>query len=122
MPFAIKVNPSYISYLSLLATFPVLFTQNPLYQSAIIFIVLFLDSYDGFVARKHNLESRQGLVTDLACDRYSELVIFIKNPILLPLVFLNIALSIMSLKKGWYILPLRHVYMIYLLVTGSGIL
>ncbi len=118
MPFAVKVNPSYISYLSLLSTFPILFTNNPLYQAAIIFFALFLDSYDGFIAREHKMESRQGLVTDLACDRYSELIIFIKNPILLPFVFLNIVLSIMNLRKGWHILPLRHAYMVYLVLAA----
>lgn len=122
IPFAIKVNPNYVSYSSVILSLAILFVHEPLYQAAIIFGVLFLDSYDGLVARKFKLENRQGLTTDLACDRYSELIIFISHPIILPLVGLNIAFSIMNLKKGWYILPLRHVWMVYLILTGARII
>lgn len=117
MPFAVRVNPNYVSYSSVILSLTILFVHEPLYQAAIIFGVLFLDSYDGLVARRFKMESRQGLTTDLACDRYSELIIFISQPLMLPFVGLNIALSIMNLRKGWYILPLRHAYMLYLLYT-----
>jgi len=73
------ISPNVISWFSLfLFVFVSLFfTSNLLlYGIIVLFIVLFLDALDGFLTRKRNLESFDGLVVDASCDRLSEFTIF----------------------------------------------
>ncbi len=114
-PLALDIDPNSISRLSAVTSIFFLFAQNTLHQALIIFIVLLLDLYDGLVARKYGKESKNGLIVDLACDRVSELVIFIRTPYLLFFVFANVLLSVLKIKKGCHVAPLRHIYMLYLL-------
>ncbi len=114
MLFGPDINPKYVSLVSVLVSIPVLFFKEPLTLAIIIFIILYLDSLDGHIARKYNRRSKEGHITDIAGDRFSELLIFFFNPFLLMLVYINIMLSIYNVKKETYILPLRHVYLLYL--------
>ena len=115
MPFSLDINPKYISLASVVISLLVLFTQAPIFLAVIVLVVLYLDSLDGLVARRYDRTSREGHLTDISCDRFSELIIFFFNPFLLILVYINIILSIFNLKRGTWILPLRHVYLIYLI-------
>lgn len=114
-PLVIDIEPDNVSRLSVIFSALFLFTQIPLQQIVIISIVLLLDLYDGLVARKFGKNGKKGLVVDLACDRVSELVIFIRSPYLLFFVLINTLLSILKIKKGSHALPLRHLYLLYLL-------
>jgi len=120
--FCVDVNPNYISLASVIFTIPILYVTSFLMKAIIVFLVLFLDSLDGYIARKYNRASRNGLVVDIACDRFSELVIFSFSPLLLFIVYVNILLSVMRLKKGWIILPLRHIYLLWLVLKAVGLL
>ena len=113
-PFAAKAEPKHVSYLSVIATLPVLVFREPVIQLGFILLALVLDSYDGFLARKSGKENSEGHMTDLACDRFSELIIFIFNPLGMALVLANVFLSIQNIKKGWWVIPLRQVYVLYL--------
>ncbi len=114
-PLALDLDPNHISRLSVVVSVFFLFAQSALQQALVIFIVLLLDLYDGLAARKYGKESKNGLIVDHACDRMSELVIFIRTPYLLFFVFANVLLSVLKIKKGYPVLPLRHIYMLYLL-------
>jgi phosphatidylglycerophosphate synthase len=115
MPFSPDVDPKYISLLSIVVSLLVLFFRQLPYLALIVFAVLYLDALDGHIARKYRRASREGHLTDIASDRMSELLMFSFNPLLLMAVYANILLSISNLKKGTWILPLRHVYLLYLL-------
>ena len=119
MPFAPDVNPKYVSLLSVIVSLLVLFLREPYQLAIIVLVVLYLDSLDGHIARKYKRESREGHLTDITCDRFSELVIFLFSPFLLMLVYANIILSIYNLKRGTWILPLRHAYLLYLIYIAA---
>ena len=113
-PWKAKVPPAYLSYGSVLVSLLVFVQGLPL--ALVVLAVLLLDAYDGTVARAHGLESRKGLLTDLSADRYSEAILFWAQPALLVMVLVNVMLSVQKVRKGWVVLPLRHLYLITLLV------
>lgn len=114
----LPVEPDTISALSVVVSLFVLL--NPV---LIITVVLLLDLLDGLVARRKNREREResGELTDWACDRYSEFIIFgffaIERPVFLLLPVLNVILTLAVLRKkrGAVILPLRQALLAYLL-------
>ena len=82
-----------------------------------IFIVLFLDSLDGFLARKRGTASIDGFIVDVTCDRMSEFIIFHPNTFWTILAVVNTYVTILRIKyEKIPILPLRHVFMIITLI------
>ncbi len=114
-PWKARVAPAYLSYGSVLLSLLAFFVHG-LPLAMVVLVVLLLDAYDGAVARAQGRESTKGLITDLSADRYSEAILFWAQPALLALVLVNVLLSVQKVRKGWMVLPLRHLYLIALLV------
>src|SRR3989338_3941468 len=76
MPIFIK-NPCVYQLAGLLLSVLFLFAQTNLQQIILISVILMLDWLDGAAARRYDLTSKQGYITDLAVDRISEGLIFI---------------------------------------------
>jgi len=112
----IDISPNAISWSSLfLSVFvSLLFRSNLLLYGIIaLFLVLFLDVLDGFLARKKHLESFDGLVVDASCDRLSEFIIFYPSSLWLILAAVNCYVTFWRLKnKKILILPLRHLFLV----------
>jgi phosphatidylglycerophosphate synthase len=112
----LPIRPEWVSAAGLLSSFYVV--VNPI---AALIAALALDLLDGMVARARGLSSRRGLLSDYACDRYSEYIIFgyygLASPAVLLLPALNTLLTFMVLKKrnGFYVLPLRQILLLYLI-------
>jgi len=110
------ISPNAISWFSLfLSVFvSLLFRSNLLLYGIIaLFSVLFLDALDGFLARKKHLESFDGLVVDVSCDRLSEFMIFYPSSLWVVLAAVNCYFTVWKLKnKKIPILPLRHLFLI----------
>jgi len=112
----LPIEPEWASAASVLASAYVIF--NPLYAVA---AALALDLLDGMIARARNKTSRNGLLVDYSCDRYSEYIIFgylsLKNPLLLAIPIINTIMTymVLSKKKGFYVLPVRQLFLVYLL-------
>ncbi|MEM5773121.1 MAG: CDP-alcohol phosphatidyltransferase family protein [Candidatus Aenigmatarchaeota archaeon] len=84
----------------------------------LLFLVLFLDGLDGFIARKKKQTSFNGLVVDLSCDRLSEFIIFYPSIVFIGFATFNSFLAVLRLNnKKFFILPLRHLFLIKLLIT-----
>lgn len=116
LKLGLPIKPEWVSAAGLLASFYII--VNPI---AALAAALTLDLLDGMIARARGLDSHRGLLGDYACDRYSEYIIFgyygLKNPALLLLPALNTLMTYMVLKKnrGFYVLPLRQILLLYLL-------
>lgn len=112
----IDISPNAISWSSLfLSVFVSLLFRSKLVLYGIIalFLVLFLDLLDGFLARKKHLESFDGLVVDASCDRLSEFIIFYPSSLWLVLAAINCYVTVWRLKNEKIpILPLRHLFLI----------
>ena len=116
-------DPDKISVLSVIvsAMFPLIHFKwgiSSIYAAYILLLVLFLDYLDGVAARQRNKNDEH---VDIACDRVSELVIFMVYPAILYLVVINIWLSILKLRKkitAPLMLPLRHLFLGYILIYG----
>lgn len=116
-PFAkIGISPNAISGFSLfLSVFVSLLFRSELLLFGIIalFIVIFLDALDGFLARKKHLESFDGLTVDVSCDRLSEFVIFYPGSLWLALAAVNCYVTVWRLKNEKIpILPLRQLFLV----------
>jgi hypothetical protein len=62
-------------------------------------------------------------VTDVGCDRVSELLVFSAFPLLIPLVAINIFLSAQRLRVDMpIVMPLRKLLLLYLLGVIVGVL
>jgi len=112
----IGIPPNAISWFSLfLSVFvSLLFRSNLLLYGIIaLFVILFLDALDGFLARKKHLETFDGLVVDVSCDRLSEFMIFYPSSLWIVLAAVNCYVTLLRLKnKKILILPLRHLFLI----------
>jgi len=120
-PFeGLNISVNRVSWLSLCVSIiaSILFrTKHAMLGIASIFIVLFLDSLDGFLARKRDTASIDGFIVDVACDRMSEFVIFHPHTIWTILAVVNTYMTILRIKyEKIPILPLRHVFMIITLI------
>ena len=88
--------------------------------SALIILgsVWFLDYLDGVAARKQNKSDE---LIDIACDRVSEMLIFLPYPQIFYLVMINIWLSIYKLKTKTefpLLLAMRQVMFVLVLLFG----
>lgn len=83
----------------------------------ILFLVLCFDYLDGFIAREYGLDSEEGYMVDVVVDRVSEGVIFMVSVFPWFILFsVNNLLALRSFRKDeHFILPLRHVYLVYML-------
>ncbi len=112
-----KINPNFVSGLSVLAAITFVLSLRFSYAIAFAALVinLLLDLFDGVIAKKYGLESEKGYMVDVFADRLSEGIIFI--PFFAPwfyLFALNNALSMYSFVSYKHvILPLRHVFLAY---------
>lgn len=109
------IDPDFLSYLSVLLSF-LYFMVYPLPNLlALIFLllILLLDVLDGVMARRIGKKDEE---VDLACDRISELLIFLHNPLFLFLSLLNIWLSVVRMKKKIpIVLPVRQIFLFILI-------
>jgi phosphatidylglycerophosphate synthase len=116
----LKVSPNRISWLSLIFSIPVYFAiQKNLYLicAPLLFFVLFLDTLDGFLARKNKIASHKGFVVDVSCDRLSEFIIFFPSKLWILLAAINVFITILKLKnKKIFILPLRHCFLTLIVI------
>jgi len=112
-----NVNPDVLSGMSVLTSMLFLaFTGFSMFLSFVFLIAtLFLDWFDGLIARKYGKSSETGYITDTASDRFSEGIIF--SAFFFPwfyLFALNCLLSIISVaKKRHFILPLRQIFLVF---------
>ncbi len=116
-PFAkIGISPNAISGFSLFVSVFVslLFRSNLLLSGIVaLFVVIFLDAVDGFLARKKHLESFDGLTVDVSCDRLSEFIIFYPSFLWLALAAANCYVTVWRLKNEKIpILPLRQLFLV----------
>lgn len=112
----LPIEPNWISALSVIVSVGV--WLNPILA---IFSALVLDALDGMAARGRHGESREGHLTDWACDRFSEFIIFghyaATMPALAALPVLNTLTAIETARGGKIpVLPLRQLLLLYLLV------
>jgi len=120
-PFeSLNLSVNRISWLSLCASIIasiLLRTERIMLGAFSIFGVLFLDSLDGFLARKRGMASNDGLIVDVACDRISEFVIFHPHTTWTILAVVNTYMTILRIRyEKIPILPLRHVFMVLTLL------
>ncbi|MFH0860387.1 MAG: CDP-alcohol phosphatidyltransferase family protein [Candidatus Altiarchaeota archaeon] len=108
----VPVDPRTVSALSVLVSLGVIYNL-----SYTLVVVLLLDLLDGMISRGREMASRDGLLMDYACDRYSEFIIFgylaVSNPILLTLPVLNTLITFKNIEdKRFIILPLRQLLLL----------
>jgi len=119
-----NIEPNLISYLALPASlaFILVWPVNKLAALIILMVVLILDWLDGLVAKKFGKASEKGWVIDVVTDRLSEGIIFAYffHPWFY-FFLLNILLTLFSykFKKFSLILPLRHLFFLYLILFFS---
>ena len=111
-----RINPSLVSALSIVTSlaFVLVLKHSPAAALSLVMITLLLDWFDGLIAKKYEICSRQGYLVDLAADRVSEAILFI--PYFAPWFYLfivNSALTVFGVAKHKHILlPLRAVFII----------
>jgi hypothetical protein len=116
-----RMNPSYLSGASLVATllFLAVLRHSSVAALVLLVIIVLLDWLDGITAQKHELCSEQGYMIDLAADRISEGLLFI--PFFVPwfyLFVLNTLLTVVSfVRQKHTILSLRQAFLIYFVVV-----
>lgn len=121
----IDVNPDRISWLSVIVSAVFIFWADIRIWAGALAVIVVLDWLDGAVSR--NLHRKKGRkmdeLTDVGCDRVSELMVFSAFPLLLPLVAINIFLSAQKLRVDMpIVMPLRQILLIYLLGVIAGVL
>jgi phosphatidylglycerophosphate synthase len=116
-------NPHFYQVLAIFLSGIFLFRPNPSLGAVLLIIILLLDWVDGAVARKNNLASRKGWLTDVAVDRISEGLIFVvylgtlAGNLFFMMYLFNILGSYYSIRSGKHtILPVRFFYLIYLII------
>lgn len=116
----LKISPNRVSWLSLFFSIFVYITLQKnlfLVGAILLFLVLFLDALDGFLARKRKIASFQGLVIDTSCDRLSEFIVFFPFKLWILLATMNIFITMFRLKdKNVFIFPLRHIFLALIIV------
>jgi len=115
-----RVNPNMVSGLSLVTSVFFLLTLNSaILAFSFLLLTLLLDWFDGLIAKKHNLCSEEGYMVDITADRLSEGIIF--SAFLFPwfhLFALNTVLTMLSFsRKKHVIIPLRHIFLVFFLLT-----
>ncbi len=123
--FIKRLNPNIISGLSLICSlvFYFLISRRMMVSCvAALFLVLFLDTLDGVVARGNGKAfSEEGWIVDVSVDRISEALISLAlSRVYAFLVIINIGLVFYSYKfKNHVIIPLRQLLLLTLLVSVS---
>lgn len=110
------LDPDKISYTMVLVSILVPFFDG-IIQLLIAVFVLLLDGLDGYMARKIGKNDE---IIDDACDRASEIAMFIRSPFLLSLVVINSILAGLNKKfQKWYIRPfiLRFLFIAWLFLN-----
>ncbi|OIO44368.1 MAG: hypothetical protein AUJ41_03170 [Candidatus Pacebacteria bacterium CG1_02_43_31] len=115
-------NPSNYQIVGLLLSIGYLLTNNLIFQIILVGVILILDWMDGAVARKFNLDTKEGWMIDVFIDRLSEGFMFAAHlsttlgTWFFALYIINTILSIYSIKSGKHlIMPLRFVWLLILL-------
>ena len=120
-----RLNPNIISGLSLICSlvFYLLISRRMMVSCvAALFLVLFLDTLDGVVARGNGKAfAEEGWIVDVSVDRISEALISLAlSRVYAFLVIINIGLVFYSYKfKNHVIIPLRQLLLLTLLVSVS---
>jgi phosphatidylglycerophosphate synthase len=115
-----NVNPNVVSGLSIVTSmlFVVSFPFFSFAAVVFLFMTILLDWFDGLIAKKFRRMSEEGYIVDVTSDRLSEGIIF--SAVFFPWFFLfvlNCLLTIRSVaKKRHIVLPLRHLFLIYLIL------
>ncbi len=115
-----KTNPNRISGLSIVTSVLfILSMSQPVLALTFLLLTLFLDWFDGLIAKKHGLCCEKGYMVDVTSDRLSEGIIFsVFFFPWFPLFALNTVLTLLSFeRKKHIIIPLRHIFFIYLLAV-----
>lgn len=116
-----KINPNFVSGLSVISSvfFILALGYSQVLAFAIAVAVLVFDALDGIIARKYRLETDEGYMIDVTSDRLSEGIMFV--PFFMPWFFLfaaNCFLTLIGFRmKRHIILPLRHIFVIYLAIV-----
>jgi len=111
-----KVNPSTVSALSVVTSlaFVLVLKHSPVLALLLVVVTLLLDWFDGLIAKKYELCSREGYLVDLVADRASEAILFI--PYFAPWFYLFILNGVLTLfgtaKHKHILLPLRAVFIV----------
>jgi len=111
-----RINPSLVSALSVVTSlaFVLVLKHAPVVALLLVVVTLLLDWFDGLIAKKYELCSREGYLVDLAADRLSEAILFI--PYFVPwfyLFILNGALTLFGIARHKHILlPLRAAFIV----------
>jgi len=115
-----RINPSLVSALSIVTSlaFVLVLRHSPAAALSLAVVTLLLDWFDGLIAKKYEMCSREGYLVDLAADRVSEAILFI--PYFVPWFYLfivNSALAVLGIAKHKHILlPLRAAFIVALIV------
>jgi len=115
-----RINPSLVSALSVVTSlaFVLVLKRSPAAALSLAVITLLLDWFDGLIAKKYEMCSREGYLVDLAADRVSEAILFI--PYFFPWFYLfivNSALTVFGIARHKHIiLPLRAAFIMALFV------
>lgn len=117
-------NPSFYQVVAIFLSILLMFLGYKPVVVVLVFLILLSDWFDGAVARSQGVASLKGWMIDVVVDRISEGFMFI--PLLDTFVgklfffsyLVNIGFSFYSVKTGKHILlPLRFVYLVYLIVS-----
>jgi phosphatidylserine synthase len=111
-----KVNPSPVSAPSVVTSlaFVLVLKHSPVLALLLVVVTLLLDWFDGLIAKKYELCSREGYLVDLVADRAYEAILFIPYFALCFYLFiLNGVLTLFGIAKHKHILlPLRAVFIV----------
>ena len=77
-----RINPSLVSALSVVTSlaFILVLKHSPVLALLLVVMTLLLDWFDGLIAKKRELCSREGYLVDPVADRASEAILFIDSP------------------------------------------
>lgn len=110
----VTVDPDRISYLSIVFSVFTFLVPGALLKAIYVEFILILDLFDGYFARR---QGKTNPHIDYACDRASEIAIFLMSPLWLGLTAINSLITALIPKYGVLRpLPLRHLYVFWLLI------
>ena len=110
----VTIDPDKISHLSVVLSLFTVFIPGILPKAVYVQMILFLDLFDGYFARKIG---KTNATIDYACDRASEIAMFITSPAWLCLAIINSVITSLIPKYGFLRpIPLRHSYVLFLLI------
>lgn len=117
-----KINPNIISFFTVLSSmiFILALNFNTIFSLFLLFFIIILDGLDGEIARRYKINKKEeGYIIDVTCDRISESLISI--PFFFPWFFIftiNLFLTLLSFNKKFHIiLPLRHIFLLYFIIS-----